>query len=175
MLRCLSRGYSRVSSMHSAFVGLGSNLDRPEDQVRQALKALSDLPGAQLVAASSLYRSAPLGHTEQPDFVNAVAELSTALPAQSLLAALLAIEQAHGRARSFRNAARTLDLDLLLYDADTIAVPGLTLPHPRMHERAFVLAPLVEIAPACIIPGMGPASDWLARCAGQVYTRMAAA
>ena len=161
--------------MHTAFIGLGSNLDRPEVQVRRGLSALSELPDAQLVAASSLYRSAPIGHTEQPDFVNAVAQLATALSPQSLLAALLAIEQRHGRTRSFPNAARTLDLDLLLYDADTLAVPGLTLPHPRMHERAFVLAPLVEIAPACIIPGAGSARDWLARCAGQAYTRIAAA
>ena len=159
--------------MHIAFIGLGSNLNRPESQVRQGLTALSQLRETQLAAASSLYRSAPLGHTEQPDFINAVAQISTGLPPQSLLAALLAIEQCQGRERSFRNAARTLDLDLLLYDADTIAISGLTVPHPRMHERAFVLAPLVEIAPACIIPGMGPASDWLARCAGQAFTRIA--
>jgi 2-amino-4-hydroxy-6-hydroxymethyldihydropteridine diphosphokinase len=160
--------------MHIAYIGLGSNLDRPENQVRRGLTALSQLPQTRLIAESSLYRSAPVGHTEQPDFVNAVAQLATELLPQSLLAALLAIEQRHGRERSFRNAARTLDLDLLLYDAETIAVSGLTLPHPRMHERAFVLAPLVEIAPACVIPGKGPASDWLTRCAGQAYTRIAA-
>jgi 2-amino-4-hydroxy-6-hydroxymethyldihydropteridine diphosphokinase len=161
--------------MHIAFIGLGSNLGEPETAVRQAIAALAKLPLVRLVAASSLYRSAPLGHTEQPDFVNAVAQVSTELSPQSLLAALLAIEERHGRKRSFRNAARTLDLDLLLYDTATLADPGLQIPHPRMHQRAFVLAPLLEIAPGCAIPGRGPAADWLARCAGQTLTRIAAA
>jgi len=161
--------------LHIAFVGLGSNLGNSEGTVRQGIAALAALPLTQIVAASSLYRSAPLGHAAQPDFVNAVAEVSTGLSPQSLLAQLLAIEQRHGRERSFRNAPRTLDLDLLLYDADTIVASGLTVPHPRMHERAFVLAPLVEIAPACVIPGVGPAGNWLARCAGQTFTRIVAA
>jgi 2-amino-4-hydroxy-6-hydroxymethyldihydropteridine diphosphokinase len=161
--------------MHVAFIGLGGNLGNPENSVRQGIAALAQLPLTQLVAASSLYRSAPLGHTGQPDFINAVAEVATGLSPQSLLAALLATEQSHGRERSFRNAPRTLDLDLLLYDADTIAAPGLQVPHPRMHERAFVLAPLLELAPDCVIPGAGAASDCLARCAGQAYTRIAAA
>jgi 2-amino-4-hydroxy-6-hydroxymethyldihydropteridine diphosphokinase len=160
--------------MHTAFIALGSNLGDPESKVRQGIAALAELPQAQLVAASSLYRSAPLGHAGQPDFVNAVAQLSTGLAPQALLAALLAIEQRFGRERSFRNAPRTLDLDLLLYDAQSIAEPGLALPHPRMHERAFVLAPLLEIAPACVIPGVGPAADWLARCRDQSLTRIAA-
>ncbi len=161
--------------MHTAFIALGSNLGDPESKVRQGIAALAELPLARLVAASSLYRSAPLGHTDQPDFVNAVAQLSTALSPESLHAALLENEQRHGRERSFRNAARTLDLDLLLYDMDTIAASGLLVPHPRMHERAFVLTPLLEIAPTCVIPRMGPASDWLARCAGQALPRIAAA
>ena len=160
--------------MHAAFIALGSNLDDPEAKVRLAIKALAELPMARLVAASSLYRSAPVGRTDQPDFVNAVAQLSTTLAPQALLAALLALEQRFGRERSFRNAPRTLDLDLLLYDAQCIAEPGLAVPHPRMHQRAFVLAPLVEIAPACIIPGIGPAADWLARCADQPIVRLAA-
>ena len=160
--------------MHTAFIALGSNLDDPESKVRQGIAALAELPQAQLVAASSLYRSAAHGHADQPDYINAVAQLSTGLAPQALLAALLAIEQRFGRERTFRNAPRTLDLDLLLYDAQTMAEPGLTLPHPRMHQRAFVLAPLVEIAPACVIPGKGPAADWLARCAGQPIVRMAA-
>jgi 2-amino-4-hydroxy-6-hydroxymethyldihydropteridine diphosphokinase len=158
---------------HIAFVGLGGNLGEPEKAVRQAIAALAELPLVQLVAASSLYRSAPLGHAGQPDFVNAVAQVSTGLSPQSLLAALLAIEKRHGRTRSFRNAARTLDLDLLLYDADTLAEPGLQVPHPRMHERAFVLAPLLEIAPGCIIPGRGAAADWLARCRDQAIEKLA--
>ena len=161
--------------MHIAFVGLGSNLGNPEATVRQGIAALAALQLTQLLAASALYRSAPMGHTEQPDFVNAVAQLSTGLSPQSLLAALLAIEQDHGRKRSFRNAPRTLDLDLLLYDADSIAAPGLVVPHPRMHERAFVLAPLLELAPACVIPGRGPAGEWLERCAGQTLSRLGAA
>jgi len=161
--------------MHTAFIALGSNLGDPEEKVRQGIAALAALPQAQLLAASSLYRSAALGHADQPDFVNAVAQIATSLAPQALLAAMLAIEQRFGRERSFLNAPRTLDLDLLLYDAQTMAEPGLTLPHPRMHERAFVLAPLLQIAPACVIPGRGPAAEWLARCAGQTLTRIAAA
>jgi 2-amino-4-hydroxy-6-hydroxymethyldihydropteridine diphosphokinase len=159
---------------HIAFIGLGSNLGDPERSVRQGIAALADFELTQLITASALYRSAPLGHTEQPDFINAVAQVSTGLSPEALLAALLAIEQKHGRTRSFRNAPRSLDLDLLLYDADSIVAPGLVVPHPRMHERAFVLAPLVELAPACVIPGRGPASDWLVRCAGQAFTRIGA-
>jgi 2-amino-4-hydroxy-6-hydroxymethyldihydropteridine diphosphokinase len=164
-----------MTSMHTAFVGLGSYLGEPESKVRQGIAALAELTRVRLVAASSLYRSAALGHTDQPDFVNAVAQLSTELAPQALLASLLAIEQRLGRTRSFRNAPRTLDLDLLLYNAHSIIEPGLAVPHPRMHERAFVLAPLLEIAPACVIPGRGPASDWLLRCAGQEFSRIAAA
>lgn len=160
--------------MHTAFVALGGNVDGPETKLRQGIAALAELPQSRLVAASSLYRSAPVGYADQPDFINAVAQLSTALAPQDLLAALLALEQRFGRERSFRDAPRTLDLDLLLYDAQCIAEPGLTVPHPRMHQRAFVLAPLVEIAPACIIPGIGPAADWLARCADQAIVRLAA-
>ena len=160
--------------MHTAYVALGSNLGDPGSRVRQGIAALAELPQAHLVAASSLYRSAALGHADQPDFVNAVTQLSTGLAPQALLAALLAVEQRFGRERSFRNAPRTLDLDLLLYDAQSIDEAGLVVPHPRMHERAFVLAPLVEIAPACVIPGRGPAADWLARCANQPIVRLAA-
>ena len=161
--------------MHIAFIGLGSNLGNPERAVRAGIAALAQLPLTRFVAASSLYRSAPVGHAAQPDFINAVAQVATGLSPQSLLASLLGIEQSHGRERSFRNAPRTLDLDLLLYDADTIAAAELVVPHPRMHQRAFVLAPLIEIAPACVIPRLGPASDWLARCADQPLTRIDAA
>jgi 2-amino-4-hydroxy-6-hydroxymethyldihydropteridine diphosphokinase len=159
--------------MHTAFIALGSNLGDPEGTVRQAIAALAELPHSRIAAASSLYRSAAVGYADQPDFINAVAQISTALAPQALLAALLALEQHYGRERSFRNAPRTLDLDLLLYDAQCIAEPGLTVPHPRMHQRAFVLAPLVEIAPACVIPGMGPAAAWLKRCADQSVDRLA--
>jgi 2-amino-4-hydroxy-6-hydroxymethyldihydropteridine diphosphokinase len=160
--------------VHIAYIGLGSNLGDSESTLRRGIAALTELPLTQVLAASSLYRSAALGHAAQPDYVNAVAKLSTGLSAQSLLAALLEIERHHGRERSFRNAPRTLDLDLLLYDAETILTAGLSVPHPRMHERAFVLAPLLEIAPTSVIPGVGPAADCLARCAGQTITRIGA-
>ncbi len=160
-------------AMHTAFIALGSNLGDPEAQLRRAIAALAALPRTRLAAASSLYRSAPLGHADQPDFVNAVAQLSTDLAPQALLAALLGIEKRFGRERSFRNAPRSLDLDLLLYDADRIAEPGLEVPHPRMHQRAFVLAPLLEIARDCVIPGVGSAADWLARCGEQAIHRIA--
>ena len=158
--------------MHTAFVGLGSNLGEPERTLRQALATLAALRQGRLTAASSLYRSAPIGHAGQSDFVNAVALLATGLAPQALLSALLEIESGFGRIRSFRNAPRTLDLDLLLYDADSIDEPGLAVPHPRMHERAFVLAPLLEIAPDCVIPGKGPAAQWLARCRDQVVRKL---
>lgn len=162
-----------MTAMHTAFIALGSNLGDPERKVRQGMAALAELPQSRLEAASSLYRSAPVGYASQPDFVNAVAQLSTALAPQALLAALLAIEKNFGRERAFREAPRTLDLDLLLYDAQTLDEPGLRVPHPRMHQRAFVLAPLLEIAPDCVIPGHGPAADWLARCGGQSVDRLA--
>ncbi len=158
--------------MHSAFVGLGSNLGAPEAQLRRAIAALAELAQTRLVAASSLYRSAPLGNTDQPDFVNAVAQIATTLAPQPLLAALLEIEIRFGRERAFRNAPRTLDLDLLLYDQQRIAEPGLEVPHPRMHQRAFVLAPLLEIAPAAVIPGLGPAAPWLERSREQSLQRL---
>ena len=149
------------------FIGLGANLGDPEAQVRRALLALAGLPGTRLVAASSLYRSAPVGYTVQPDFVNAVAQIETRLGAEALLRELLATEARFGRVRQFPNAPRTLDLDLLLYGDRVIAEPGLIVPHPRMHERAFVLAPLAEIAPDIAIPGKGRAGALLAACAGQ--------
>ncbi len=145
-----------------AFIGLGANLGDPEAQVRRALAALADLPGTRLVTASSFYRSAPVGVVAQPDFINAVAEIETALGARALLEALLAAERRFGRRRDFPGAPRTLDLDLLLYGDRVIAEPGLVVPHPRMHERAFVLAPLAEIAPDIAIPGKGRAGALLA-------------
>ena len=140
-----------------AFVALGANLDDPIAQVERAFPELARLPQTRLLARSSLYLTKPVGYTDQPDFINAVAQIETLLTPRGLLDALLAIEQRHGRRREFRNAPRTLDLDLLLYDGLIMHEPGLTLPHPRMHERAFVLAPLTEIAPQCLIPGVGPA------------------
>ena len=133
--------------MTVAYVGIGSNLDEPRRQVLAALTELDRLPHTRVVKKSSLYRSAPIGHTDQPDFINAVAQLETGLPAERLLAELQDVEARHGRARSFPNAPRTLDLDVLLYGNAEIRSTTLTVPHPRMHERAFVLKPLLEISP----------------------------
>jgi len=147
----------------AAFVALGANLDDPMTQVSVAFTELAALPQTRLIKRSSLYRSAPAGagYHGQPDFINAVAQVETALAPRALLDVLLALERAHGRVREFRNAPRTLDLDLLLYGDRQHHEPGLTLPHPRMHERAFVLAPLAEIAPQAQIPGRGRAADLL--------------
>ncbi len=150
-----------------ATIGLGANLNDPAGQVEYALAELDRLPVTRLLVRSRLYASAPVGYVDQPDFINAVAQVETELPPRTLLGALFEIEHRHGRERSFRNAPRTLDLDLLLYGAAHFHEEGLTLPHPRMHERAFVLHPLLEIAPATLIPGRGHAADWLAGCAGQ--------
>ena len=155
-----------------AFIGLGANLGDPEAQVRRALTALAELPGTRLLAASSLYRSAPVGVIAQPDFINAVAEAQTTLTARALLEALLAAERRFGRRRDFPGAPRTLDLDLLLYGDRVIAEPGLVVPHPHMHERGFVLAPLAEIAPDIAIPGKGRAGALLAACTDQKIERI---
>ena len=133
--------------MTIAYVGIGSNLEDPVRQVRKASDELDRVPHTRVVKKSSLYRSAPMGHTEQPDFINAVAQLETGLPAERLLAELQEIEARHGRKRSFPNAPRTLDLDILLYGELSLDLPSLKIPHPRMHERAFVLRPLLEISP----------------------------
>lgn len=139
-----------------AFVALGSNIQAPEAQVRRARQALDALPHTRLVKCSALYRSPPLGPPDQPDYVNAVVGLRTRLGAAELLRALQKIEREQGRVRDGpRWGARTLDLDLLLYGDARLAEPHLTVPHPRMHERAFVLYPLHEIAPYVHVPGRG--------------------
>ena len=153
--------------MSLAYVGVGSNLDGPQRHVAEALGELDAIPGTRTVKRSSLYRSAPVGYAAQPEFVNAVAALETMLDPETLLGELQAIEARHGRRRSFLNAPRSLDLDLLLYGEAEQRTARLTLPHPRMHERAFVLKPLVELEPAIVIPGRGRAQDLLAACAGQ--------
>jgi 2-amino-4-hydroxy-6-hydroxymethyldihydropteridine diphosphokinase len=155
-----------------AFVGIGSNLQEPRRQVERAFEELAQMPQTRLVKTSSLYRSAPLGYASQPAFVNAAAELETALQPMRLLEALQAIETRHGRERSFANAPRTLDLDLLLYGEQELNEPSLTVPHPRLHERAFVLRPLVELEPGLSIPGRGAAQDYLAACASQSAERL---
>lgn len=159
--------------MQTAFIGLGSNLNDPRGQVRHAMAALADLPRSRLLAQSSLWRSAPVGYLDQPDFINAVAKLETELAPRELLDALLALEHDNGRTREFRNAPRTLDLDLLLYGDLQHHEHGLTVPHPQMHLRAFVLQPLLEIEPGCMIPGVGPAAEALKQCAGQDLEQLA--
>jgi 2-amino-4-hydroxy-6-hydroxymethyldihydropteridine diphosphokinase len=172
-------GHSRTEGLrptepwsHVAFVGLGSNLADPVFQVSHAMDALDKLSQTRVVRRSSLYRSAPVGYLEQPDFVNAVAQLETELAPRALLDALLALEQDSGRTREFCNAPRTLDLDVLLYDDLQHHEHGLTIPHSQMHLRAFVLQPLLEIAPDCVIPGIGKASDAARQCTGQILERI---
>jgi 2-amino-4-hydroxy-6-hydroxymethyldihydropteridine diphosphokinase len=138
-----------------AFVGLGSNLDDPARQLRRALDALAALPDTTLHASSRFYRSPPWGPIAQPDFVNAVAALDTGLAPPALMEALLGIEREAGRQRRERWGPRVLDLDLLLYDGLEWASDTLQLPHPRMHERPFVLLPLAELAPDLELPGLG--------------------
>ena len=159
--------------MHvTAYIGLGANLNDPAAQIAQAFDELDRIDGTHLVARSSLYASAPVGYVDQPDFINAVAKLETTLAPRALLDALLEIEQCHGRERGFRNAPRTLDLDLLLYGAAHFHEDHLSLPHPRLTERAFVLLPLTEIAPDLIIPAKGRVSNWVGSCANQPVTRL---
>ncbi|GAB4180147.1 MAG: 2-amino-4-hydroxy-6-hydroxymethyldihydropteridine diphosphokinase [Rhodocyclaceae bacterium] len=159
--------------MIRAAIGVGSNLGDPLATVRAALGELARLPASRLAARSSVYRSAPMGLKDQPDFINAVALVDTGLGAHALLDELFRIEARFGRRRDFRNAPRTLDLDLLLYAGRIAADERLILPHPRMHLRAFVLAPLVEIDAGCIVPGRGPAAALLRACAGQRIERLA--
>ena len=155
----------------SVYVGLGANLGDPAAALRAALVALDTLPQTRLVVCSSLYRSAPVD-SSGPDYLNAVAEISTRLPPRELLAGLQAIELQHGRERPYRNAPRTLDLDLLLYGNKTLNTPALTLPHPRLYERAFVLLPLAEIAPHAHVPGHADLTELLKGVAGQRVDRL---
>ncbi|AXK40504.1 2-amino-4-hydroxy-6-hydroxymethyldihydropteridine diphosphokinase [Crenobacter cavernae] len=153
--------------MSRAFVAFGSNLEAPEAQVKAAISTLAELPGLALVKASSLYRTAPVGYLDQPDFINAVAEFDSALSADELLDTLHATEEKFGRVRTFRNAPRVLDLDLLWFEGVTQDSERLTLPHPRMHERAFVMVPLAQIAPELAIGAHGDAATLAASLAGQ--------
>lgn len=158
--------------MVRAFIGLGSNLQDPLLQVKKALASLTALPQTRVIRHSSLYRSAPVGYDNQPDFINAVAEIETQLPAHTLLKQLLSLEAAQGRERPFPNAPRILDLDLLLYNAKVMNDPELTLPHPRMHMRGFVLLPLAEIAPDIEIPGHGKAAELAGQYANEGTERI---
>lgn len=150
-----------MSTPAIAFVGLGANLGDAAATLREAIIELDDLPGTRLLRASKLYRTQAWGDADQPDFVNAVAMLETGLDPRALLDELLGIERSHGRDRSRerRWGPRTLDLDLLLHGDLVVDEPGLRVPHPHLHERAFALLPLLEIAPDAVIPGIGAARD----------------
>lgn len=159
----------------TAYIGLGANLGDPVAQVRAGMAALAVLPATRVLRCSSLYRTAPVGIAEQPDFINAVCALETTLAPLALMRALLDIERRHGRVRRAgeqRGGPRRLDLDLLLYGEAVLSLPEATVPHPRLHERAFVLVPLAEIAPGLEIPGRGPVERLLAACVGQRVERL---
>lgn len=156
-----------------AFIALGANLGDPVAQVRAGAAALGDLPETRLLRMSSLYQTSPVGVIGQPDYINAVAEIETTIGPEILLATLLATEGNFGRQRDFHLSPRTLDLDLLIYGNSIVDSPTLTLPHPRMHLRAFVIVPLVEIAPECAIPGRGLASAWLPAVSTQQIRKIA--
>ncbi|MSQ89473.1 MAG: 2-amino-4-hydroxy-6-hydroxymethyldihydropteridine diphosphokinase [Betaproteobacteria bacterium] len=158
--------------MTLAYVGLGANLGDPRRTLAEAILELGHLVGCAVTRQSSLYRCAPLGTTAQADFINAVVGLETTLEAELLLDQLQAIENRHGRQRPFSGAPRTLDLDLLLYGDVQLSTPRLTVPHPRMHERAFVLQPLLELDPVISLPVKGLASVLLRACSGQKIARI---
>ena len=143
-----------------AVVALGSNLDDPEAHVRRGFDDIDALPRTRVLARSSLHRTKPVGYADQPDFINACALVETRLAPRALLEGLLAIEKKHGRVREIPNGPRTLDLDIVLYGGTQVDEPGLHIPHPRAHERQFVIAPLLEVWPDAVIPGRGPARDF---------------
>lgn len=155
----------------TAYIGLGANLGDTHATLDSALAALAALPVSTLRAVSPRYRSAPVDATG-PDYTNAVAAVSTRLDAHVLLAELQRIEVAHGRERPYRNAPRRLDLDLLLYADERIETPHLSVPHPRLHERAFVLVPLADLAPELIVPGRGMLTRLLGAVHGQRIERV---
>lgn len=164
---------SLLSSGVEAFVGLGSNLGNPLENLQSARLAINALPEIEEIAFSPLYTSSPVGPQDQPDYVNAVMHIKTSLSAQNLLRALQDIENAHGRERLIRWGARTLDLDILLYDEKTISEPNLQIPHPELPMRAFVLYPLADIADLNLaIPGHSRLSELLAACPAEGIFRM---
>ncbi len=157
---------------YQAYIALGSNLEDPTIQIQQAFNELNELPSTRLLKRSSLYKTAPMGRVDQPDFINAVAQIETSKTPHDLLSALLSIEHQHKRVRDEINAPRTLDLDILMYGDLQYQEPGLTLPHPRIGQRAFVLQPLVEICSDCSIPGLGNAKRLLVNCLDQRVEKM---
>jgi len=155
-----------------AYVALGSNLSDPALQVKKAFLALKKIKDTRVIRTSSLYKTAPVGYDNQPDFINAVAEVDTELSAETLLSHLLEIEQQFGRERPFANAPRILDLDLLWFDNHELNSEFLTIPHPRMHERSFVLLPLAEIAPNLVLTGHGNVVKLAARFQNEGIARL---
>jgi 2-amino-4-hydroxy-6-hydroxymethyldihydropteridine diphosphokinase len=149
-----------------AYIGIGANLGDARANVLDAVTRLRGLPETTVTGVSSLYRTAPVDSLGD-DYINAVARIDTTLDPEALLRALHDIEQQHGRERPYRNAPRTLDLDVLLYGDEQIASPTLTVPHPRLTQRAFVLVPLLELAPSIVIPGLGPAAAFADSVANQ--------
>ncbi len=156
----------------SVLIGLGSNLDDPRQQVTAALRALAALPQTRLRRHSALYLSAPVGPADQPDFINAVAELDTELTPLALLDALQGLEQAAGRVRRRHWGERTLDLDILLWDEQTLDHPRLVIPHPEMTRRAFVLRPLLDLWPHSRLPDGTPLADYWPQVADQPLRRL---
>ena len=149
-----------------AAIALGSNLEEPQAQVLRGFEELAALPETRLIAASRLYRTAPVGYLDQPPFVNACALVETRLSPRELLDALLGLEQRHGRVREIRNGPRTLDLDIVVYGERRVEEPGLTIPHPRAHERVFVLQPLADVWPDARLGDKGTARELLAHLTG---------
>lgn len=148
--------------MAVALIALGSNLQQPEKQVSKAIEVLANTPGLRLIKASSLYATAPVGYDNQPDFINAAVQVATDILAPQLMQLLLDIEQTFGRERPFPNAPRILDLDLLDYEGMHLDTELLKLPHPRMHERGFVIVPLAEIVPDFMLPQGKTVVEWMA-------------
>jgi 2-amino-4-hydroxy-6-hydroxymethyldihydropteridine diphosphokinase len=163
-------------TQHIAFIALGSNLGsnlgNPQKIVTNAMNLLGELRETELLERSSLYRTAPMGYADQPDFINACVKIETRLTARQLMAELQKLEKQYGRERKIVNGPRTLDLDILLFDDVQQDENNLILPHPRMHERAFVLMPLLEISPDMTIPDKGAAKDLLARCRNQEVEKL---
>lgn len=153
-----------------AFIGIGANLGDARRAIDEAVVEIDALPGCRVERCSPVYRTAPI-ESSGPDYFNAVAQVSTTLTPRALLDGLLAIERRHGRLRPYRNAPRTLDLDLLLHGEAVVDEPGLVVPHPRMHLRAFVLRPLCDLAPGLLVPGHGTVADLLPHVADQVIER----
>ncbi|MDC0422925.1 2-amino-4-hydroxy-6-hydroxymethyldihydropteridine diphosphokinase [Methylophilaceae bacterium] len=152
-----------LKKMHNIFIGLGSNLDNPQQKIKDAIDLIEGIDDINIIATSSLYETPPVGFLDQPNFINAVIQISSSINYNSLLIKLLDIELKFGRIRKKKNGPRTLDLDILLFDDLILKSESLIIPHPRMHERLFVLIPLLEISPAIKIPKYGSASELISR------------